>query len=148
MEKIFENFTGSILKLHRLVQRIKSYEMRDYGLKSVHVMCIYYINESNGITAGELVRLMFEDKAAISRALALLRDKGYVEYDTSKYNSPIRLTDSGKDVAAYIDEKSRLAVEAGSADMSDSERELFYKSLASIADNLKNYYAKLTDEEN
>ncbi len=28
MEKIFENFTGSVLRLYRIIQRIKSYEMR------------------------------------------------------------------------------------------------------------------------
>ena len=144
MEKIFENFTGSVLRLYRLIQRIKSCEMREYGLKSVHVMCVYYLAESvDGLTAGELASLMYEDKAAVSRALTVLRDKGYVEYDSTKYNSHIRLTDGGRKVAEYIDEKSRRAVAAGSADMTDAERETFYRSLSSITDNLKKYCEKL-----
>ncbi len=146
MEKIFENFTGSVLRLYRIIQRIKSYEMRGYGLKSVHVMCVYYLAESaDGLTAGELASRMYEDKAAVSRALTVLRDKGYVEYDSAKYNSHIRLTDGGREVAAYIDEKSRRAVAAGSADMTDNEREMFYRSLSSITDNLKKYCEKLSE---
>ena len=148
MEKIFENFVISVLKLHRLVQRIKNYEMREYGLKSIHVMCIYYLNErEEGLTSGELMRLTFEDKAAISRAVAQLKEKNMVEYDTGKHNSPVRLTEQGKTIAAAILEKSDRAVKAGSANMSEEERALFYKSLAEIADNLKEYYINLAGND-
>ena len=144
MEKRFENFTVSIIKLYRLVQRIKVHEMRDYGLKSVHVMCIYYLNEhEEGLTAGELISLTFEDKAAISRALALLREKNYIAYDASKYNSLITLTEEGKKVADYINQKADLAVDAGSADLSESERKLCYRFLDEITENLQKYYSEL-----
>ena len=60
MEKIFENFTVSVLKLNKLVQRIKQFEMREYKLKSVHVMCVYYLNEHReGLTASELMSLTY-----------------------------------------------------------------------------------------
>ena len=144
MEKRFENFTISVMKLYRLVQRIKVHEMRDYGLKSVHVMCIYYLNErKEGLTAGELIALTFEDKAAISRALALLRDKNYIAYDANKYNALITLTEEGKKVAEYIDEKADSAVMAGSATLSDDERELCYRFLGEVSENLQEYYNEL-----
>ena len=144
MEKVFENFTVSIMKLNKLVNKIKAYEMREYALKAVHVMCVYYLKENpEGLRFSELVKLTFEDKAAISRALTLLRDKGFVNYDKNKYNSVISLTDEGLKVAAFIEEKSVAAVEAGSAVLSDEERVLFYKSLQSIADNLTSYYKNL-----
>ena len=41
MEKIFENFTVNILKLNKLVNKIKQFEMEEYGLKAIHVMCGY-----------------------------------------------------------------------------------------------------------
>ena len=146
MEKRFENFTVSIIKLYRLVQRIKIHEMRDYGLKSVHVMCIYYLYEyKQGLTAGDLISLMYEDKAAISRALALLRDKNYILYDASKYNALITLTEEGEKVARYINEKADCAVAAGSADLSESERKLCYRFLDEITKNLQNYYNKLKE---
>lgn len=144
MEKIFEKFTCSILQLYRLIQRIKIQEMREYGLNGIHVMCIYYLDENpGGLTASELVRNMFEDKAAVSRALKTLRDKGYIDGEPDKYNAVIKLTASGVEVARYIDDKANKAVVAGSADMTDGERELFYKSLSSIVENLGEYYKRL-----
>ena len=144
MEKIFENFTVSVLKLNKLVQRIKQFEMREYKLKSVHVMCVYYLNEHReGLTASELMRLTYEDKAAISRALRQLRDNGYVQYDVKKYNSVITLTEAGVSIADYVSMKADKAVKAGSADFSEEERVRFYKSLAQITENLKKYYEEL-----
>lgn len=145
MEKIFENFTITVLKLNKLVNKIKTLEMREYGLKAVHVMCIYYLSEHpEGIKAADLVKLTLEDKAAISRGLALLRSHGYVKYDSDRYNAVIRLTESGKQIAKEIIEKSERAVNAGSAMFSDEEREHFYSALQIIADNLKDYYAHLS----
>lgn len=144
MEKIFENFTVSVLKLNKLVQRIKQFEMREYKLKSVHVMCIYYLNEHReGLTASELMRLTYEDKAAISRALRQLLDYGYVKYDIKKYNSLITLTADGVRIADYVSLKADNAVKAGSAEFSEEERVFFYKSLAQITENLKHYYEEL-----
>ncbi len=144
MEKIFENFTVTVLKLNKLVQKIKTYEMREYGLKAIHVMCGYYLNlHEEGLTAAELVKLTMEDKAAISRALSQLREKGLINYDSNHYNAKIKLTADGKKFAEYITEKSEKAVGAGSAMFTDEQREFFYQSLESIADNLKEYYQKL-----
>lgn len=141
MEKIFETFTITILKINKLVQKIKHREMREYGLQCIHVMCIYYLREKeSGLTASELMRLTFEDKAAISRALKVLKEKGYIEYDPRTYNAPVKLTGEGLKVAEAILEKAERAVKGGSADMSEEEREFFYKSLLSIAENLKKYY--------
>ena len=141
MEKIFETFTITVLKINKLVQKIKHREMSEYGLQCIHVMCIYYLKENKkGLTASELMRLSFEDKAAISRALKVLKQKGYIEYDPNTYNAVITLTDEGFKVADAISEKAERAVQGGSADMTDEERAFFYKSLQSIADNLKTYY--------
>lgn len=148
MEKIFENFTITILKLNKLVQKIKIYEMEEYGLKAIHVMCGYYLNcHPEGLTATELSKLTLEDKAAISRALVQLRDKGYVKYDPKKYNAVILLTEEGKKVADYITDKSNRAVDAGSAVLSEEERVFFYKSLESIAKNLETYYDGLIKDK-
>lgn len=149
MEKIFETFTVTILKINKLVQRIKQYEMQEYGLKSIHVMCLYYLNERReGLTANELMRLCCEDKAAISRALKLLQEKGYVSYDMKTYNALIVLTEAGAGVAQAINIKAARAVRAGSAELTEEERQLFYRSLCGIADNLKKYYETLNRKEN
>lgn len=148
MEKIFENFTVTVMRLNKLVNKIKAHEMREYGLKAIHVLCVYYLNENpQGLRAAELVKLTLEDKAAVSRGLALLRDKGYVSYDPDRYNAVIKLTDDGKKVADFITSKSEKAVNAGRAVLSEEERLRFYKSLHCIADNLQTYYDQITNAE-
>lgn len=64
MDGRFENFTVTILKLGKLVQKIKLFEMESYGLKAIHVMCIYFAGLSP-VTAVELCRLTSEDKAVL-----------------------------------------------------------------------------------
>ncbi|MBD5132828.1 MAG: winged helix-turn-helix transcriptional regulator [Clostridiales bacterium] len=145
MEKIFENFTVSILKLNKLVQKIKLYEMEEYGLKAIHVMCGYYLYEhADGLTISELSKYCLEDKAAISRAVSTMRDKDLAAYDAKTYNGKITLTDKGKDFAIAVGHKADRAVNAGSADMTEEQRVEFYKTLGTIVDNLKDYYDKLT----
>ena len=145
MEKRFENFTVTILKLNKLIQKIKLYEISGYNLKAIHVMCLHCLSENpSGLTASELCKLTLEDKAAISRALDLLRENGYVEYVTG-YNSIIRLSEEGKKLAEVIYNRSAVAVEAGGNHLTEEEREAFYKALHSIADNLEKYYEGLKE---
>jgi DNA-binding MarR family transcriptional regulator len=144
MEKRFENFTIAILKLNKLVQKIKLYEMRDFDLKAIHVMCIYYLSQNqNGLTATELTRLTLEDKAAISRALALLEERGYIKYASNTYGAIITLTPDGEKIADFIAERANNAVEAGGGRLTEHERELFYKALNVISEDLENYYNAL-----
>lgn len=144
MEHIFENFTITILKLNKLVQKIKNYEMQEYGLKTIHVMCGYYLNENpEGLTASALAKLTLEDKAAISRALKTMQEKDLVSYDPNKYNSPIQLTEKGKKFAEAVNGKADRAVNAGSYDFTEEERRSFYKELGTIAVNLEKYYNEL-----
>ena len=147
MENIFENFTITILRLNKLVQKIKNFEMQEYGLKTIHVMCVYYLkNRAEGLTASELSKLTLEDKAAISRALKAMQEKGLISYDPNTYNSLIRLTDEGKKFADSVCQKASRAVEAGSYDFTEEERLSFYNALGTIADNLEKYYDGLTQK--
>lgn len=144
MDKIFENFTINILKLNKLVTRIKLYEMKEYDLKAIHVMCGYYLYENpEGLTSSELIKLTLEDKAAVSRAIKTLSEKGFVTYNPSKYNSPIKLTDEGKKFAQFINDRSLQAVEEVSVTFSEEQREFFYNSLSDIVKKLETYYDKL-----
>ena len=144
MDKTFEHFTVTIMKLNKLVQRIKIFEMEEYGLKAIHVMCGYLLREhEEGLTATELAKHTLEDKAAISRALAQMKEKGYVRYGSATYNAKIKLTDEGKRLADEILSKADRAVEAGQAGFNGEERVRFYETLESIADRLAAYYAEL-----
>lgn len=144
MEDLFIDFTISILRLNKLVQKIKTFEIEKYGLKPVHVMCAYYLNKNpQGLTAKELVELTLEDKAAISRALKIMQERGYVKYDFNCRNSAVTLTEEGKSFADSVCNRADEAVAAGSIDFTVEERNFFYKSLDAIVNNLKNYYKEL-----
>ncbi|MDE5592539.1 MAG: MarR family transcriptional regulator [Clostridiales bacterium] len=148
MEQLFEDFTTAILSLNKLVQKIKTLEIGRYGLKSIHVMCLYHLNKNpQGLTAKELVDLTLEDKAAISRALKIMHDDGYVVYSENVRNSAITLTDEGKKIAVDICGRAVQAVVAGSVDFTADERAFFYKSLGVIVDNLKTYYKDLVKKQ-
>ena len=147
MEKRLENFVGLILEASRLIQRIKTFETKAYGLKPVHVMCLFYLFQNKeGLSSKELASLTFEDKAAISRALSLLRNKSLAWYDETKYNSKITLTEEGMKVAEKICERANMAVNAGGEGLSEDERDNFYRSLGKINQNLTNYFNSLSEK--
>lgn len=144
MEDLFLDFTVSILTLNKLVQKIKTIEIEKYGLKSVHVLCIYYLNKNpQGLTAKELVELTLEDKAAISRAIKIMQAKGYVEYGFNSRNATVKLTDAGKEIAVNVCGRAEEAVKAGALDFTAEERNFFYRSLGMIVEKLKNHYKDL-----
>ena len=141
MEDLYTSFTISILRLNKLVQKIKTNEISKFGLKPIHVSCGYYLNKNpEGLTAKELCELSLEDKAAISRALKTLQEKGYVKYAPCGRNEIVQLTDEGKKLADHICEKVNKAVSTCSISLTADERRFLYKALAEIADSLVSYY--------
>ena len=137
----FKEFTKNISLAYKYIIKLKSAAIRDYGLKGSHVMCIFYIGESeNGLTATKLCKLCGEDKAAISKALSALVELGYVELENDenkKYRSKYHLTKIGKAVKMDIDDKILGVVAGGGAGLTEEERTLFYSSLQKIVDNLE-----------
>ena len=143
MNRRFENFTFCIIKLYKLVQKIKLIEMKEFGLKGIHVMCIYYLSVYGKMTASELIKLTLEDKAAISRALKFLSEKNFVTYAADGYNSPVELTQLGVSVAEAIDAKAKRAVDAAGGTLSEGKRETFYECLETVSERLEEYYKSM-----
>lgn len=140
MEDLYTDFTISILRLNKLVQKIKTDEIRKVGLKPIHVSCGYYLHKNpQGLTAKEICELSLEDKAAISRALKTLQDKGYVKYAPYGRNEIVQLTDEGKKFANHICERVSEAVSTCSISLTADERKFLYKALSDIADRLESY---------
>ena len=91
--------------------------------------------------------MTLEDKAAVSRALRVLQEKGYVEYAPHGRNEIVKLTEEGAKLAESISAKINSAVDAGSAKLTEEQREFFYHSLLEITDNLIEYYQNLLKSE-
>lgn len=140
MEKRFETFTVLLNRISRNIRRIKIQEMAEYGLRSVHISCLYYLYISEGLTATDLCERCEEDKATISRALEYLEVNGYLTCDAKsakRYKSPLVLTEKGVEVGRKIADKIDRVLEEIRGGMSDEERLAFYRSLSIISDSLE-----------
>ena len=116
--------------------------MQEFGLKSAHVSCLFYLyRHDEGLTASQLSALCDEDKGALSRSLDFLEDNGYIicehNQDKKKYRARLKLTEKGQVVGEKIFDITESAVELGSNGISEKEREVLYKSLETISENLK-----------
>ena len=141
----FEAFVSQITVCYKSIQRIKSYEMADLGLKGTHVMCLFFLNRHpEGLTAARLSVLCEEDKAAISRTLTELCERGYISTgeEHKRYRAAVTLTSAGREVAAAIDLKAEKWVSAIGEGLSDEERAAFYGALSTISANLRAKYSE------
>lgn len=144
----FEQLTTGISQIYKNIQRIKKLEMRSLGLKGTHVMCLYFLySHPEGLTAADLCNLCKEDKAGISRILSDLEEHGFIQYthpqDKKKYRSKAILTGQGKTQARKVNRLILRAVLEGGRDITAKERDIFYRVLFLISDNLEKFCEEL-----
>ena len=138
----FEGFTTSVTKAYKCIQKIKFVETERMGLKSNYVMYMYYLGKNpEGLTAKELCKLCIEDKAAVSRAIVDLTEKGFLEPAETdsgrKYRTRIILTPEGKEINNRLNEVIAKAVNKASKSLNETERENFYRVFSYITYNLE-----------
>ena len=141
MRDRFGAFVTGITACYKYIQRIKSMEMTEFGLKGTHVMCLFFLDSHpEGLTAARLCQLCGEDKAAISRALAELERRDYLhaqQVSGKKYRVPLLLTPEGKEIARQMNGQIDQWVSIGGDGLSQQERADFYRCLELIAHTLK-----------
>lgn len=139
MKQRFDDFVTGITTCYKYIQRIKNVAVNEMGLKGSHVMCMFYLKQHpEGLTASQLCGLCAEDKAAISRTVAFLRDQGYIRSEGPKnYRAELFLTTAGKTLADRFDSLIAQWVTAGGEGLNEQERRDFYHGLRLIADNLR-----------
>ena len=140
-EKRVEEFLSCFREINKLLFKIKSEAVSQFGLKSIHVMCLFYLSTKGPMSSSALVRLTLEDKAAISKAMVLLKEKGFVEFKKG-YNEKIFLTDRGKEISEEVKKECYEVLKVARKDISDQDAFIFTKSLNLILKNLKDYSEK------
>ncbi len=137
----FEHFSYSISAISRCWHKIASEVMEKCGLKGTYAIYLITIYRySDGITAAKLGELCSKDKSDISRAISAMEKKGLVKREginRNLYRALIKLTDDGKVVAEYVEEKASLAVELAGKELTDKRRKEFYEALDIIVGNLQ-----------
>ena len=140
MTSKYELFSSTVNCLSRDIQRIEKTEMAKFGLKGPHAQCLLSMKRySEGITAAELCDLCEKDKAAISRTLSELEQRGLirrVERNGIRYRSRLMLTEAGMEAAGAVSHRAQQAVEQAGAGLDDEKCEIFYQVLALITKNL------------
>lgn len=140
MEERFETFTVLINRISRSIRKIKNQEMAEYGLRSAHVSCLYYLYTCKGATATDLCERCEEDKATVSRALDYLQTNGFLTRESKsakRYKSPLFLTEKGREAGEKIAHKISGVLDAVSGGLTETERIAFYRSLSIISDSLE-----------
>ena len=126
MRNRFESFAGDIIELNRCLQKIKEQEMKRFGLKAGHTMCLYYLGKHpEGLTASQLME----------RELVSCR----LPENKRSYRTLHFLTEQGQDIVRKMNDRIEYAVFHGGNGLSDGERENFYESLERILRNLTQY---------
>lgn len=138
----FEDFVGLISSIHKNIQKIKQGKMKEFGLSGNHVMCMVYLAQHpEGLTAAKLCQLISVNKAATSRALSELLEKGYVCYPDSgvqkKYRATVALTESGMELTKQMAHIICDVVEEVGGDLTDEDRHRMYHALDTIEGNLE-----------
>ena len=137
----FEQFSSSITCIYRYIQKIERVEMEKYGLKGPHAQCLLAMGRyPEGITAARLCEVCDKDKAAVSRMVAELEEKGMLTRDAAggvRYRARLKLTQQGRAAADHVEQLARLAVEEAGTGMTDQQRAAMYGALELIADNLQ-----------
>ena len=140
MQERFQTFTILIARLNRCIRKLKTEEMSEFGLKSPHVSCLYYLYKADSLTSKELCDICEEDKANISRSIEFLEKNGYIvsrSKTEKRYKSPLVLTEKGREAGKCIYDKVERVLDEVGTTLSEEERASFYKNLALISDQLE-----------
>lgn len=141
MQGRYEQFSFIVSVINRQIQKIERDEMIKFGHKGAFAQYLMIMrHHPDGITAAQLSELCDKDKAAVSRVLAEMTEKGLVlrktENDTA-YRAKLVLTEEGHRIAEIVSQRGMQAVDAVGNELSSEERKNFYSTLDYIASKLQ-----------
>lgn len=138
----FREFSGLVSRAEKALQRVKTENVKDYGLRGVHVSCLLALHERpEGLTATELASVCGVDRAQISRVTAELRGLDLVceasPGPRRRYRGALELTEEGRaaaaEMAGIVDEKLQRV----SGDIPPEELTIFYRVFGAIVERLE-----------
>lgn len=140
MEDVSKNIGKNIGILCRQLNIYLNHELEQYDITASEIMYLGSLFMHDGVSQDELVREFCVDKAAVTRTVATLEEKGLVErksHENDKRSKKVYLTKKAlayKDVLNTIQEKWYRET-IGDADVSDMMQ--FAKRLEEISQNTR-----------
>ncbi len=148
----FEHFSSAIYGIYRDILKIQRDEMTKHYLKGSYALYLTaLLHNPDGITATQLCEICDKDKAAISRVISELEEKGLVTRISSNdtfYRAKLKLTEQGASIANQVDRAANTAVEMATKGMSVEDRSIMYECLGLIATNLRDICKNGIPEQN
>ena len=136
----YQQFSYIISVINRQIQKIERDEMVKYGYKGAFAQYLVAMRRfPDGVTAAQLSEFCDKDKAAVSRVVTEMIEKGLIVRNCANdtlYRAKIVLTDEGKRIADYVAGRAATAVEAVGNELNDEERKMFYSTLDFISGRL------------
>lgn len=140
MVERYEQFSYMVSVISRHIQKIERDEMEKFGHKGAFAQYLTVMRHyPDGVTASQLSDLCDKDKAAVSRVVTEMIEKGLVVRNCANetlYRAKLVLTDEGRKIAEYVANRAIVAVAAVGNELTDEERKLFYSTLEFIATRL------------
>lgn len=141
MVERFQQFSGYISGIYRQIQKIEREEMEKYGLKGAFAQYLVAMSAyPAGITATDLCEVCDKDKAAISRVVSEMEEKGLVQKigeNGRTYRAALVLTPKGREAVEYVAKCAREVVSRAVEGLSTEDRAAMYRSMELIYTNLQ-----------
>ena len=134
----FEQFSFAISGIYRSIQKIERDEMERYGLKGGYAQYLVAMaRHPQGLTSAQLCEICDLDKAAVSRSIGEMEERGLLERLAVNNRAKLRLTEKGLAAADYVSRRAQQAVSVAGSGLSEEDREVMYRALESIAAHLQ-----------
>lgn len=140
----YEQFSALISGLYRSIQKIEREEMEKYGFKGAYAQYLAAMRRHpEGVTSAQLSEICDRDKAAVSRAVTEMEEKGLLLRTGQKdnlYRAQLTLTEAGRQAAEFVARRGQEAVDAADLGVSEEDRRILYATLSTIAENLQSIH--------
>lgn len=135
----YQQFSYIVSVINRQIQKLERDEMIKYGHKGAFAQyLVAMLRFNDGVTAAQLCEICDKDKAAVSRVVNEMIEKGLiVRKSETAYRAKLFLTQEGRKIADIIASRAAAAVAAVGNELSDEERKMFYSTLDFISGKLQ-----------
>jgi len=145
----FSRFSRHIESISKNIKKIKDYVMEEYGLRSAHVMCLFYLRQRpEGLTVTEMAKACGVNKAFVSRVSSELFEKGYIARSMvaeHTYNAKYVLDEKGRKITERIDEKLSAVFKNIDKDITPEKLAIFNEVLAMLDKNIEEFSVEETN---
>ena len=133
----FTQFTLKINRLHKLILKLKSDGMGQFGLRGADTICLYQLSQADSMTFAQLVEDCDLDAALISRTLRELVRNGLVAKEGGKYKASYSLTQEGRTLTAQVTSIIRKVQANADRGVDPKELQIFYRVLEQLTENFQ-----------